>query len=410
METQIHHKGMEKEYLEGYDENEPLRAHKQELADLDELLEVLKVVEKEFSPDIHAREAAENAYSTVLYLMYHLARRFHPLSSYGRDLLLKAESLRKQYERSFEAPMITGINKENSAAFEGFFSPDILECINNGRYRGLGLFRTDVDRLVPTAVAAYEWIYPPEEFEEGPVIDVKWMLVDEEYRGRSLADFLIAELVTLMIRRNASAMNLCVPVDEDNEIWLTLFSEWKFSLETGLNPEFRYCLKDVKNKTSIAKYTKDATCFREIDTGMQDELIRQFLKSTDSLEFFDMLKTKEDYYDRDLSCFIGTEKNPAGILLAHVTPMGLINIEYFDYVGEAGKNVLALLSSCLYNALGKYDKKTEFVIYPETEGMEDFFERIIPVQRVIPMINATLSVLNDIDITEEDVNEMMSAI
>ena len=27
---------------------------------------------------------------------------------------------------------------------------------------------------------------PPEEFEEGPVIDVKWMLVDEEYRGRSL--------------------------------------------------------------------------------------------------------------------------------------------------------------------------------------------------------------------------------
>ena len=401
---------LEEEYLDGFDVNEVIQAHKQELLDLEDLLGELDTIKKEFDPYLHAREAAENAYSMALYLMYHIARRFHPLSTYGKKMLLRAKKLRAEYEMNFEAPMITGINSENSEAFKKLISPDIMEDLNSGRYKGVGLFKTNVDILVPVAAAVYEWIETPDEYEDRPVIEVKWLLVDEEYRGESYADFLIAELVTLMIEKEASGLNLCVPVDEDYETWLQLFSEWKFSMSTGINPEFRCCLKDIGQKSTLAANMEGAVCFNEMNPDRIDSVIRNYLKSVDSLELFSRYAAKGDYYDSDLSCFTGKENAPTGLLLAHVRPSGVIEIEYMDHNTDFDSGELPLISTCLYNAGMKFDKKTEIILYPDDEVLEEFLDGIVVKQRVIPTIDASLFPPVGADLTEEDTLELVKTV
>ena len=401
---------LEEEYLAGFDPDEILLAHKQELEDLDELLDTLKTIDKEFDPAFHAREAAENAYSMAIYLMCHLARRFHPLQPYGRELLAQAKALRKRYEKLYEAPMVTGINKENSEAFAELISPDVMEQINTGRYKGLGYFKTEVNRLVPVGAAAYEWVDIPKELEDGNALGVKWLYVSEDYREQSISDHIMAELVNLMIEKGASSINFCVPVDEDYEKWLTLFSEWRFGLKTDVNPEFRCNLSDMSNRTGFAKAAEKAVSLSEADHLSVDEVIRKYLKSADAMFLADRYVGRGDYYEPDLSCFTGRESAPTGILLAHISPSGQIYIEYIDCLAdtaESMKNMLSLIAHCFISAVEKYDKKTEVIMYPESEELEEYLDVILPKQRVTPVINASLVPEEGEEVTEEMVNAMI---
>ena len=401
---------LEEEYTKGYDWEEPLWAHKLELEELEDLLSAIKTIKMEFDPAVHAREAAENAYSVTIYLMYHLARRFHPLSEYGKDFMLRAYKLRQEYEKEFKAPMVTGINADNCESFKGIISEDVLEAISNGTYNGLGMFRTDVDRLVPVGAAAYTWTEYPEDFDEAPVIDVKWLYIDEDYRGNSYSDFLIGELVTLMIRKNASGMTLSVPVDEYYETWLQLFAEWKFDVSTGLNPEFRISINDVPEKSKVYVFNANATSFNDITPAKEDLVIQSFLKASDEKELYGRLTGRGRYYDRDLSCFTGTETKPTGLLLAHKKPSGEIEIEYIGYTAEVGEDVMALVGSCISAAKSKFGAATDIILYPDSEEFESFLDKFLPSPKVVPMIIGFLSDPEEIQASADVITEVLDSL
>ena len=401
---------LEEEYLEGYDPTEPLRAHKMELEDLEELLSTLETVKKEFDPMVHAREAAENAYSATIYLLYHLARRFHPLSEYGKDLMLKAYKLRQEYEKMFKAPMITGISAENCEVFKELISEDILEDISLGTCSGIGLFRTDVDRLVPVGAVAFTWTELPEDYEEGPVIDVKWFYIDEDYRKGSLADLLIGELVTLMIRKKASDIMFSVPVDEYYETWLQLFAEWKFEVSTGLSPDYRMSVRDIESDSKILAFNESATAFNDIAPEKMDIVVRNFLKTAEDMEILEKVAGRGDYYDRDLSCFTGTESLPTGLLLAHRKPSNDIDIEYIGYLEEMGETVMSLVGSCAYAALSKFKAKPDIIMHPFTEELEIFIDRFLPEAKVVPMINGSMLWPEGLSLTAEMVDAIMDSL
>ena len=398
---------LEEEYLRDYDEEEPVWSHKLELEDLEELLGVLATVKAEFDPKVHAREAAERAYATAIYLTYHLARRFHPLTSYGKGLLRKAYRLREEYEKTFHAPMVTGIDATNCEAFRDVISEDVLEAISVGAYKGLGVFRTDVDRLVPVAAAAYEWREYPAELEEDPEIDVKWLYVDEQFRGMKVADFLIGELVTLMIRKGASSLSLSVPVDEYYETWLQLFAEWKFEVSTGLNPEFRIGFADIPDNARVYVFNDSATPLAEITEQSAKQLVRGFMKASGDSEIYSKATGRGSYYDPDLCCFTGTETAPTGLLLAHRKPSGEIAIEYVGYGEKVGEDVLAMMGKCISSAKAKYEDLTDFILYPDSEEFEKFLDKFVPDPKVVPMLHGELTEPFGVDITERFVDKMM---
>ena len=382
---------MESEILKDYDISEVYEAHVRELKDLAVALEALETVKKEYDPSKHAREAIEEVYLTVMYYTYRLARRFNPLTDHGRELLARADELRKEYEASF-SPLITGISAENLSSFEGLLSDDIMEDIENGRLKGLGILRTDLNTTLPVAACAYRWVELPDELEEAPMIDVKWIYVAPLYRGRSISDFIMAELVNLMIRKGASALSVGYAVNEYAQTVIQLLSEWGFQMSSTINPEFRCRLGEVGKNRIIAKEAKKATPLGELSKEEQKNVIRRYLKASDQLSVLEYLVDRPDYYDGDLSCFVGKKEAAQGILLVHKKPSEVLEVEYFDSIANSGEVVLELLASCIDSAVGKYATKNELILYTESEQLEELLDRIIPKQRVTPYIEAVLTV------------------
>ncbi|MBR4515705.1 MAG: hypothetical protein IKO61_12570 [Lachnospiraceae bacterium] len=402
-------KELEEEYLEDYDELEVYRAHSLELYDLERLMDILKTIDEEYNPRIHAREAVENAYTMTIYLLLHLARRFNPLTSYALSMITKAKKLEERYVKLTEAPLVTGITEDNYELFSGLIDPDILEEIKNGRYRGIGLFKTSIDYLFPAACAVYRIIELSPEMEEGPVIDVKWFYVDEDERNGFLADLLMGKLIELLVWKDASLITMSVPVDEYYEKWLQLFAEWNFDVSPGINPEFRCRLSDVDNKKKLAKYIDDVTLFADVEKVEGNEVIRRYFKGSEESAVLDYIIREPEYYDTDLSCFLGGKNAPAGILLVHRKPSGTLAIEIFNRNPDSANAIKKLLATFFCNALVKYDVKTEVTLFPDNDNLEEFLDRIVTTQRVVPMIDATLS-WPEMDISKEEVDVIMKEI
>ena len=381
---------MEENVLKDFDISEVYEAHSRELKDLAVALDALETVKSEYDPSKHARQAIEEVYLTVMYYTYRLARRFNPLTDHGRELLERSDELRKEYEARF-SPLLTGISAENLSSFEGLLSDDIMEDIENGRLRGIGILRTDLNTTLPVAACAYRWVELPQELEEAPIIDVKWIYVDPMYRGQSISDFIMAELVKLMIRKGASALSAGYAVNEYAQTVIQLFSEWGFQMSTAINPEFRCRLGEVGKSKIIAKESKEATPLGELSKEEQKNVIRRYLKSSDQLSVLEYLVDKPGYYDGDLSCFIGKKEAAQGILLVHKKPSEILEVEFFDSRTNSGEILLKLLASCIDSAVGKYATKNELILYTESEQLEELLDRIIPKQRVTPYIEAVLT-------------------
>ena len=382
---------MENEVLKDYDPSEVYKAHVRELKDLAVALEALETVKKEYDPEKHARQAIEEVYLTVMYYTYRLARRFNPLTDHGRELLARSDELRKEYEASF-SPLLTGITAKNVSSFEGLLSDDIIEDIENGRLQGFAVLRTDLNTTLPVAACVYRWVELPGQLEEAPIIDVKWIYVAPLYRGRSISDFIMAELVNLMIRKGASALSAGYAVNEYAQTVIQLFSEWGFKMSTTINPEFRCRLGDVGKNRIIASKSKEATPLGELTKEEQKNVIRRYLKASEQLDVLEYLVDKPGYYDGDLSCIIGKKEAARGILLVHKKPSDILEVEFFDSHTDDGEVMLKLLASCIDNAVGKYAKKSELILYTESVQLEQMLDRIIPKQRVAPYIEAVLTV------------------
>ena len=321
---------------------------------------------------------------------YAMAKKQGPFSDKGRDMLLMAEDIRKEYE-TMGTPLVTAVAGSNSSAFEDIIPDDLIEDINTGKLKGLGLFRTEADGSYPVAVCIYKQLVLPEELNEKSIIDMRWIYLEQRPDEKNIADQLIAEMALLVIKKDASALTVGIRRSEYTESLSRTFDEWGFDVSEGIDSGFRCRLGDIDNIKNIRENANDATSLGTLTGPEQSELIKRYLKLSDQMELLEYISRIPGYYEGDVSCFVGTPKEPAGLMLVHKKPSGILVGEYFDRNPESGSSVLKLVSCCIDNAMMKYNRKTEITFFAESEELEEFLDRMIPKQRAIPMIEAVLN-------------------
>ena len=114
----------------------------------------------------------------------------------------------------------------------------------------------------------------------------------------------------------------------------------------------------------------------------------------------------EDYIDKDLSFFTGDEKSPAGVLLSHVCPSGLVRVE--KIYAKSPEDLKYLLAFLIAAATKRYGKECDVMIACESEPAFILLEEWVPYQKTRMMIEGIMVPAED-DITKETVDELLSA-
>ncbi len=168
--------------------------HKKYLADMKDMEQGYRLAMEVYDPVRHKRGALERYVTVYMMALYHVARQFHPLSTYGKEHLKKAVEVREQYEK-LTSPILTRITKENSHLFTGLLTRDKREEIETGRRKGLGAIRSRGNGTF--AAGALTYYLDEDPLGDGLILRIDWLYVDEAWRIHGVAQSLLAEVITL---------------------------------------------------------------------------------------------------------------------------------------------------------------------------------------------------------------------
>ncbi len=389
---------LDQKMAEGFDLQAVIDAHREELARLEELDSYLTIVKADYDKKQHVRQAVEMIYTAKMDFLYHLARRFHPLSTYGKSLLRRAEECREEFEATV-GPLVTRITEENLESFRAVIPPCFADEIKAKRSRALGAIRSDLDRIFPAGALVYTWDELPGE--EGPRLRIRWIQVNREYGRQGVCEHLIALMVGLLIRKNGAALTCEIPLSDGMMVMGDLLTEWHFSFAPMMTPDYCCLLRDIRSRGELLQEKTSAVSLTVVPEAQRKLLIRQFLVAVGAQGNQEVLAAPADYYDPEVSCLCRDAKGTAALLLAHKYPGNRLFVELLD--AKPGQEALLadLLVYAARRSLEKYDRKTEFCVRTSSYEQRTLCERLFPDQRVCFYVNSLLTKVE----AEEDLDE-----
>ena len=253
---------------------------------------------------------------------------------------------------------ITRVDKSNIRPFQGLLTGELVDEIAVGKSFAIGALDGDI----AAGIAVFYEGYNP--LEEQPVIRVKWLYVHPDHRGKGLGDELVTTMIVTAIEYDAAA--LTVAFDEDSSEIGDFLETWGFSFKEGKGPEICLSLKDVKSYKDIMEFNENVTAVSDIDEAKAKALIRKYLKKSGYSGFLLSKELPLDYYDEDLSGFLGSPDKPTGLVLVHSVSRDKQVIEFISCDDPESEGDMRLLSHACQEAMGKYSKDTIFAVKPDS--------------------------------------------
>ena len=385
----------------GFEEN---ASEEKELPDTEENASFYEKTEEQFSkvdalweklkstydPAVHDRRMLEDACAAEMELLFHLARRFHPLSPEAREYLEKAIGCRKEFEE-LAGPLISRITAKNIEIFQGILSEDRKEDIQTGRLDAIGMIKSREDTLVGAGALAYELHAPAPGGEL--VLLIRWLYVDEEWRSRGIANALLGELVSRMAPLGIAAVRADIPaLDETSQMALDFFDAWHFSFSTGVESELVVSLKDIKSPEPFRKGKKDARSLSVAGEENIPALIDAFLTEAHHTGFPRGKELPDAYFDRALSCFTGSPDYPNALLLVHKYPSGKLAVVYAG-CKEDEEELSKLICQLIQKAVATCEGDAVVAIPIAGPELPEEWDTLFPRQLGIPVYRGILSQL-----------------
>ncbi len=375
---------LEKEISELCPFEKLLDTHLEDMAILNDLNEIVASIKQDFDRDRNEREPLEAVYTAKLDLLTHMAMRFHPLSDYGKKLLMEADKTRREFEEIC-GPLFSWITKENVQAIEDLIPEDLAEEIRFGKKAGLSMLRCEGNDIyaVGALVFSTEQVPPGKEL----IFRLDWLYVEEEWRKRGVADAMLAELLNFMLSVDGRALTVDFAAEE--EPWGEVFAGWHFEFVPGLMPEFVLKLADLRGRKEIMPFEDAATPLSALRPDERQMLLRKafILFGYDGF-LADGLPA--DYLETDLSCYTGQITNPTGLLLVHRRPSGKLYIDYADCVHGKEEELKKCLGYAASIALIKYDCSTLTYMNVGSEEAGKITDELFPVQRTGVLLEGIL--------------------
>ena len=358
----------------------------------------------EYEKDDNDLEPVENAFANRIDILYRMARRFHPLSKYGKGMLKNASSCRKEYEKLI-VPMASRITAKNVELFKTVLPPDLMEDIACGRRSAIGAIRSEKHKLYGVGVVAF-YTDKVSTYDKG-VLFIDWLYVDPNFRRKGISHFLIGELMAFMADLGIENVAATFPAKNSyNYLIGYILGSWSFEFGTGLNMDVVIKMGDIKHHNKIDAYQKGSIPLSKLDDAACKKLIRSSFKKYKYSGF--LSEVPKDYIDRELSFYIGSPDDASAILLAHRTPSGIMRVEFTGVIpGQEvalGRLVCAFLKQAYLNS----DNEDIVTIPIVMEEMGEFLEKICPNQMGQYLVEGDLEPPQpDFDMDDKEVNDLI---
>ena len=347
----------------------------------------------------------EELYLRKIRILCDLAKTFHPLSAYGIGMLRKARACRREWEAA-GSPLITSVTRENSAAFTGVLSEDLMDDILAGRFRCIGAIRSREGKHYGAGAIVY--YVEDDPVTEQPVLRIIWLYVTEEFRETGVADHLMAELLLAAYELGIRYMTAAFPADGNMDVLKgKLLSSWNFKIEDGITPDTVIRVRDITNYTKVKKYSRKARALKEIYGGVKSVSVKRTLARFRRYEYLALDKLPEGYIDPDISCFFGEEDRIQAIMLAHRLSPGMVRAEFMGTMPGEEAYLKNLACQFIEEAVKISEDDTLLTIPIDNPEMAEFLEDICGTQMGQYLLDGFLKPpASGEDITSEAVEEM----
>ena len=355
------------------------------------------------------REKLETTYALKMDLFYSQACAIHPLTSFGKHCLKEAVETRKEFE-SLVGVYTTRITPENISVFLPVLTKDLAEDILTGRREAIGAVRAKGVR----SYGAGALVYYADDGPDGATLRIDWLYVHPDFRGRRIANSLIGEMVYQVQKGAGSTLAASFTVGENWEPVIgSIFAKWKFIFGTQMEGDTIVSIEDILDPAPIEevrkKYGKEAKPLSEIQDRDRSSFIRRTLIRDGYRGYLWRQAEKPDYFDPELSCYVGDRRNPEGVMLVHRTPSGMLRVEYAGLGSGDGRSIFSMTGNVLYRAITTESSKSTLDFPIRMDEFEEMMKRIVPKQRSAFYVTAVLSGdYVEEDVTEEAVEELLS--
>ena len=384
---------IKEELLKDYDPLDMFRAHKEDLNELEKSLDLLENLKMSYDPNKHSKAFVEDHYFLHRDILFHLARRFNPLSDYGKEMLSTAVEYRKEYEKRY-GTLISSITKNNADLFSEVLSENIADEIKRGKCRAIAALKSDNEGTF--AAGALGYYLDKDPLDDTFIIRINWLYVDEGSRYMGVAGTLIGEILYQMTQlENVSAITIDYPVAiPEYEEMGNLLQEWHFSFKTGLSPDFMCNVSDIEETDALKKYASKASAF----TSLKEKAPK-------------ISGVPEGSFDKELSFYTGDIKDPDSIILGHRYPSGTLRAEYIHCKPGNEKDLLFVIAAFLHNAVNNYPKDTGIIIPVEALEIGEVLDKLVPSQRTDLMVEGVLFYPEGNDnLTSSDVKALLDSL
>ena len=349
------------------------------------------------------RQKLESIIDMKLYILTSMARFFNPMTSFGKKKLREAVEWREDFEALY-GPLLTRITGDNAGLFRSVLNEDLMEDIATSRRQALGALRTRNKTIY--GAAAIAWHIDEVPGEELGVLRIDWLYVNEDFRGRSLSNYLLGELVALCNEAGIEHISVDISANNESKQYLArIFGLWQFSFDAGADPDIYIPTGDVTDLEMIEEYSRGVKPLSTMEISKADRMVTEFLQKTGYSGYLTYQTLPGNYIDRELSCFMGKPGKCTGLLLAHRAPLGMLRVEYLDSLPGHYEYVPAMVSAFIKNAKDRYEDNSLIYMTPEFPRLQKFINMICPKQVGQDLIEGLLS-KPDSDMDEEVVKEM----
>ena len=363
-----------------------------------------------FESDDSDKEDIEAVYALKMDFLYHLAYGIHPLTSFGAKCISDAIAVRHEFEETVGV-LTTRITARNIHIFMPVLTKDLAEDICTGRREAIGAIRT----LEGERCGAGALVYHIDEAygDDSDVIRIEWLYVHPSFRGRRIADNLLAEIVYQQKKTGMSAVACAFTVGDSWEPVIGgIFSKWKFMFSTQMEPDTIIDMGDIVDEGTILsfykKVGKTATPISKLGAKNIPRFVAMQLSQNGYRGYlWGQLRTP-GFFDPDLSCYVGDAKAPKGVMLVHRTPSGLLRVEYIGLGASDMLPIEIMIGYLLGQAFNPALSVSRISIPVQMDELDELLSKLVPQQRSDLLVTAVLSddLLTD-DITEDELRAVL---
>lgn len=387
----------------GTDPFELLRTHRKERDEADEQGVRLAELLTNKKGSKRTGETAEDIFLKRQKTLCHIARRFHPLCSYGRSVLEEIISWRKAYEKK-AGRIICAIDKSSSKNFAAVMSEDIREDVDVGKYRAVGILSRNGEQAhgVGSLVYYYEKSVP----DGIRILRIVWLYVHPDYRNRGCADVLVSEILHTAVKNRAEMITADIQAGEALESLGAVLDKWFFRFTPGMDSDFVCRISDIANLRKLKDYIGKAKRLSAHPEPEVKHIVNRYFRGRQRSAYIIADSLPGNYIDTQLSFYTGSLSKPGAMILAHKKPSGIISVEY-SYVSPLSENDSGILFANFTAAAAiKYGRNAQLRMSIESENDGDIMDNMFPKQMGFYMAEAVLK-KPDWDAGDEDIEAAM---